>query len=220
MRPAVIFDLDGTLIDSAPDINAVANRVLAERGLPPITLAQTHGFIGSGVPVFIARMRAALALPEDAADTAAMIATFRDLYETAHDLTRPYPGAFDALEALAAAGHRLGLCTNKPHGPTLSVLAHFGLSDRFGAVLGGDSLPVRKPDPAPLLETLRQLGGGPALYVGDSEVDAETARAAGIPFLLYTEGYHHGPVAEIPCRDRFDDFAALPALIARHAVAA
>jgi phosphoglycolate phosphatase len=220
MAVAVIFDLDGTLIDSAPDIRAVACTVLAARGLPPITLDQTRSFIGSGVPVFVDRMRAARGLPPDPEETAAMVAGFRDLYEDAHDLTRPYPGAFEALEVLAKAGHPLGLCTNKPYAPTLTVLDHFGIRNRFGAILGGDSLPVRKPDPAPLREVLARLGGGPAIYVGDSEVDADTAHAAGIPFLLFTEGYRKGPSDAMPQAGAFDDFRDLPALIARHRLAA
>jgi phosphoglycolate phosphatase len=119
-----------------------------------------------------------------------------------------------ALTALAAAGHRMAICTNKPYGPTLAVLRHLGLFGHFAAVIGGDSLPQRKPDPAPLHETVRLLGGGPVLFVGDSEVDAETAINAGIPFLLYTEGYRKAPVADLPHAAAFDDFAALSALVA------
>lgn len=210
----VVFDLDGTLIDSAPDIHRVANEVLALEGLPPITFAQARSYIGSGVPVFVARMLEARGLKAEGPRQARMVAAFLDRYESAHELTAPYPGATDALAALARAGHPLGLCTNKPHGPALAALRAFGLSDTFAAVTGGDSLAVRKPHAAPLLATFDALGRGPGLFVGDSEVDAETAARAGLPFLLFTRGYRKSPVEAIPHRAAFDDWAALPALVA------
>ena len=213
-RPAVIFDLDGTLIDSAPDINAIANAVLAQDGHDPITLAETRSFVGNGAGVFVARMMAARAIPPDPATHARMLAEFTARYETAVDLTRLYPGARAALDALAAAGHPLGLCTNKPLAPTRVILGHFGLAKTFAAVVGGDSLEVRKPDPAPLAHCLAETGAGACLYVGDSEVDAETARRAGLPFALFTRGYRKSPVAEIPHDRAFDHFDALPALVA------
>ena len=122
-----------------------------------------------------------------------------------------------ALEALQAQGHVLGLCTNKPLAPTHAVLDHLNLSRFFGAVVGGDSLPVRQPDPAPLQATLAALGANPhkTLYVGDSEVDAETAQRAGLPFLLFTEGYRKTPVEDLPHRAAFRDFADLAGLVAR-----
>jgi len=213
MRP-VVFDLDGTLIDSAPDIHRVANAVLALEGLAPISFAEARSFIGSGVPAFVARALAARGLEGDADRHARMVAAFTERYEDAHDLTTPYPGAAEALARLADAGHPLGLCTNKPHGPALAALRHFGLDGLFAAVVGGDSLPERKPDPAPLLETVARLGCGAAVFVGDSEVDAETARRAGVPFLLFTEGYRKGPADTLPHRAAFADWSALPALVA------
>ncbi len=213
----VIFDLDGTLIDSAPDIHAASNRVLAEDGLPPLSFDQVRSFIGKGVPHLVARLLDASGEAPDgpsfAPRHAAMVARFTAGYEDAVGLTQPYPGVLAALDALADM--RLGICTNKPLAPTLAVLRHLGMEARFAAILGGDSLPVRKPDPAPLLETLRALGGGPVVYVGDSEVDAQTAAAAGLPFALYTQGYRHSPVADLPHDAAFDDFAALPGIVAR-----
>jgi phosphoglycolate phosphatase len=207
----IVFDLDGTLIDSAPDIQAIANRVLADEGAAPITLAETRGFIGNGAPVFIERLRAARGI--GAARQAPLLERFVGLYDRAVDLTRPYPGVIAALEALQGRGHRLGICTNKPERPARAVLAHLGLDRFFEVVLGGDSLPVRKPDPAPLMAAFEKLGDGQRIYVGDSEVDAETARAGGVPFLLFTEGYRKVPVAEMPHHAAFDDFAHLPGLI-------
>lgn len=216
---SIIFDLDGTLLDSAPDIQATANTVLTQRGLPPVTLAQTRSFIGSGAGAFVDRMIAAVGLRTDQAGRDRIEAEFIAIYESAHALTRIYPGVVAALDRLARAGWRLGLCTNKPMGPTRAVLEHFGLSAHFAAVAGGDTLPVRKPDPAPLHHVHAALGGGPAVYVGDSEVDAQTALAAGIPFALFTEGYRHGALSEIPHQVHFSCYTTLPehaaALLAR-----
>lgn len=213
MAVSVIFDLDGTLIDSLPDIHATLNRVVAARGLAPFSTAEVAGFVGLGAGVLIDRALAARLRP--ASEAPEVLAAFLAQYESAVHLTRLYPGVRDALGALAGRGHRLGLCTNKPLAPTRALLAHFGLTGMFGAVLGGDSLPLRKPDPAPLLKTNILLGAGPMVFVGDSEVDAETAARAGVPFLLYTQGYRHSPPEALPHTAQFDDFAALPGLVAQ-----
>ncbi|WP_114965175.1 phosphoglycolate phosphatase [Alkalilacustris brevis] len=212
MRPAVVFDLDGTLIDSAPDLHAAANAVLKAEGLAPLTLAQARGFVGNGAPVFVQRMMAARGLPEAPELHARLLARFLEHYEAGVQLTRPYPGAIEALRSLQAAGFRLGLCTNKPFGPTQAVLAHLKLSGLFGTVVGGDSLPRRKPDPAPLHHALAALGadgGAAAFFVGDSEVDAECAHAAGVPFALFTEGYRKSPAESLRPALAFDDYTAL-----------
>ncbi|MFN3953986.1 MAG: phosphoglycolate phosphatase [Pararhodobacter sp.] len=208
-----VFDLDGTLIDSAPDILAAGNAVLAGEGLNPISAAQSRSFIGNGARVYVERLERAAAGANDAARTARMQAHFLHEYEVAHALTRPYPGVEPALQALRSAGWRLGLCTNKPLGPARAVLAYFGWSDLFETVIGGDSLPVIKPDPAPLHAALAVLGAGPAVFVGDSEVDAATASAAAIPFALFTEGYRRSPPEAIAHARAFDDFAVLPDLL-------
>jgi phosphoglycolate phosphatase len=207
----VVFDLDGTLIDSAPDIRVVTNGLLAEEGAAPVSLAETRSFIGHGAPTFVARMRAARGLPD--ADHARLLAEFVRRYDSAVGLTAPYPGAVAALDALAAEGCAIGLCTNKPYRPAIAVLDHLGLTARFGSIIGGDSLPERKPDPAPLRAALEALGSGPAVYVGDSEVDADCARRAGVPFLLFTEGYRSAPVESLPHLAAFSDFEALPGLV-------
>lgn len=212
MTPAIVFDLDGTLIDSAPDIHGIAKRLLAREGLAPITMAEARDFIGNGAPVFVAKMRAARGIPDS--EQARLLADFLGDYHGAVHLTEIYPGVVAALDALAAAGFRLGICTNKPLRPTHAVLDHLGLSHHFGAVFGGDSLPVHKPDPAPLFATFTALGPtGPRIYVGDSGVDAETAQRAGLPFLLYTEGYRKVPVADLPHDAAFSDFADLVPLV-------
>jgi len=213
---SLVFDLDGTLVDSAPDIRAVANGVLVAEGAEPLTLAETRRFVGSGAPAFVTRMREARGLPGAAQER--MLAMFLEGYEGATALSTLFPGVLDALAVLAKRGHPMGLCTNKPIGPTRAVLAHFGLAGRFATVVGGDSLPERKPDPAPLRAAFDGLGAPPGAFVGDSEIDAEAARRAALPFLLFTGGYRQGPVEDLPHTAAFDHFDALPALVASRTV--
>lgn len=213
MPAAVLFDLDGTLIDSAPDIAAAANRMLAEAGAAPLSLAEVKGFIGDGVAVLVQRIVAARGLP--AAAEPALRARFLALYEAdAATLTRPWPGVAAALGRIAAAGHPMAVCTNKPERPARAILAALGLDPFFAVVVGGDSLARRKPDPAPLRHAAAALGAHSAVLVGDGEADAAAAAAAGIPFVLYTEGYRKSPVEALPHAARFADFAALPGLLA------
>jgi len=208
---AVVFDLDGTLIDSAPDLHAAAIATLREAGLPDISEAQTRRFIGNGVPVLVARILAALGVPADADRQAALVAAFLRHYARAPAVrTTLYPGVAAAFDRLAASGIAMGLCTNKPEAPAREILAAFGLDRHMRAVVGGDTLAVKKPDPAPLHHTLHLLGAARGLFVGDSEVDAETAQAAGLPFALYSGGYRNAPVSAIPHTHLFEQFDALP----------
>lgn len=211
---AIIFDLDGTLIDSAPDIHAALNRALAEEGAPATTLAQVRGFIGNGVSVLVERAIAAQGL--DPARHGALHDAFRRHYDAAPAaLTTLYPGVRECIDTFRDEGWRLGICTNKPETPARAILAHYGLSDVFGTVIGGDSLAVRKPDPAPLLAARAALGAERAVFVGDSEIDAETARNAGIRFALFTEGYRRGEPDDMPHDARFNDYDVLAAVVSR-----
>lgn len=209
----LVFDLDGTLIDSAPDIHAAANRLLAEEGLPPQPFERLRAMIGHGVPHLIDRLMQAAGQPPDQGRDARLVARYSAGYEAAVDLTRPYPYVHETLDRLAAAGHRMGLCTNKPLAAVQAVLTHFDLAQHFPVIIAGDSAHPRKPDPAPLRAAIAELGGGPALYVGDHEVDAATARAAAVPFLLFTEGYRATPAIALTTR-AFADWRSLPALVA------
>jgi phosphoglycolate phosphatase len=161
--------------------------------------------------MFVRRMRAARGLAD--ADHARLLARFLELYEGPVEHSTVYAGVVDALALFAARGHALGVCTNKPLSPTRIVLDHFGMGARFGAVIGGDSLPVRKPDPAPIHAAFEALGAAPGFYIGDSEVDAEAADRAGVPFLLFTEGYRKAPVADLPHASTFSHWDELPALV-------
>jgi len=214
---AIVFDLDGTLVDSAPDLHAAANRMLADFGALPLPLDKIVSFIGNGIPTLVRRVMQERGLParEKDAMTARMLAHY-GAYPA--DLTRPYPGVVEMLGQLRAAGHVLGLCTNKPHAPSVQILEALGLARFLDVVIGGDSLPVKKPDPAPLHAAFEALhaddAGAGRLYVGDSEIDAETAAAAGCDFALFTKGYRKAPVATLPHMLAFDHHAALPDWVA------
>jgi phosphoglycolate phosphatase len=211
---ALVFDLDGTLIHSAPDIHAAANKVFQANGLQPFPYATVKAAIGNGVGVLVSRLLTEQGLPGEGPRHAAMVRDFIALYEDAHGLTTLYPGVTEALEALAGAGHPMAICTNKPEGPARAVLRHFGLDRHFPVVIGGDTLPQRKPDPAPLQAALAALGRTRAVFVGDSEVDAETAHAARIPLALFTEGYRKAAVEDLQPKLVFSAYAALPRLVA------
>ncbi len=137
-----------------------------------------------------------------------------DYTTRACEVTRPYPHVPEILESLKARGHRLGLCTNKPGAATAAVLEALGLRRFFDSVVAGDVLAEKKPHPAPLLRVVRALGATCVVYVGDSEVDARTAAAAALPFVLFTEGYLRVPRAEIAPDAAFSDFRQLPPLLA------
>jgi phosphoglycolate phosphatase len=215
MPPAlVIFDLDGTLIDSAPDLAVAINAMLADYGCEPLPVGEVRRMIGDGVAMLVARALAARdCRPQEAAEAER---SFMRHYESgATSLTTVFPGAAQALHALSAAAIPLAVATNKPARIATDILASLGLAGYFARVIGGDSLPYRKPDPRVVLALLEEFTAAPedSLLVGDSEVDAATASAAGVPFVLMKHGYRRGPVESIACRAALETFAELPALV-------
>jgi len=212
---AIIFDLDGTLIDSVPDIHKATAEMLAEIGRPPLSISKIRSFIGNGVPALITKvMREIDENPEDGARHAVLEQCFMRYYMAAPAvLSTPFENVRMALDALAADGFKLAVCTNKPEGIARQILHDLDMASYFSVVLGGDSLPVRKPDPAPLHAAIAKVGARSAIYVGDSEIDSETAQHAQVPFILFTEGYRRGSVSEIQHQAVFSDFSQLPSRI-------
>ena len=214
----IIFDLDGTLIHSTPDMTVAMNRMLAEESMKPLDGATLQGFVGDGLFKLVERVIDYVGLELARLDEIAprVLAHYNAVNG---QNTVLYPGVEECLGALAAAGHRLGICTNKPEAPARHVVEHFGLTGLFAAVVGGDTLAVRKPDAEPLLHTSALLGGtaDDTIFVGDSEVDEATARNASIPFALYTQGYRKKAVADFHTALAFDDFPELTRWLAERA---
>ena len=209
----VVFDLDGTVADTAPDLAAALNHTLAFLGRRPVMLAEVRGMIGHGVRALLGNGLAATGGIDDAA-MAAGYSVMMGFYER-HicDLTAPYPGVTDALDALADRGVALAVCTNKAEKLAVRLIDALGWHDRFAAIVGGDTLAVPKPDPAMLHLAIERAGGAPAAMIGDSIVDVHTARAAGIPCIAVSFGFADRPADQLGADvviDRFD--ALLPAL--------
>jgi phosphoglycolate phosphatase len=204
---AVIFDLDGTLIDSAPDIRAALNRLLALRGLPALDAQAVRSMIGDGAKILVERAFAAYGRPAGPID----LADFLTDYE-ANSLaeTVVYPGIAAALAQLAATGHELAICTNKPAGVAASILRELGLGRFFKAVTGGDSTPYRKPDPRHLAGAMAALGATRAVMIGDHKNDMLAARGLGMPSIFAAWGYGQ---AQGTCTAH--SAAELPGIIAR-----
>lgn len=197
----VAFDLDGTLIDSVPDLAHAIDRMLVDEGLTALGEDRVRDFVGNGSRVLVERALAAhdLATDDLATDDLSRVEQAHQSF-LAHyaadpsSRTRLYPGARECLEGLRQAGIPLVLITNKPEAFIEPLLSHFALSEHFALALGGDSLPTRKPDPAPLLFAAERLGVPPrqALMVGDSRHDIAAGRAAGFRTLAVPYGYNHG----------------------------
>jgi phosphoglycolate phosphatase len=215
----IVFDLDGTLIDSAPDIQSMTTAILGRHGESELTLEETRSFIGEGAAVFVSRMMAARGIENTAQSHAAIYEDFVVQYVLSVDQAVFYPGAFDVLGLLKGAGHQLGLCTNKPEMAARAVMGHMGLEPIFDAVIAGGMIDSRKPEPDMLLTVIDELGGGSTLYVGDSEIDSETAARANVSFALFSEGYRKTPVSQIHHDWVFDHFDALPGIVAKAVIA-
>jgi phosphoglycolate phosphatase len=207
---AIIFDLDGTLVDSARDLQDATNALLVEEGLRSISLAEVKSMIGDGVAKLVER--AIEATGGDLTRLPILVLRFLEIYEAnASHHTEAYPGVRNTLEGLSSMGLPLAVVTNKPYSATIDILEALGLSAFFGAVIGGDTLPERKPHPAPILLALERLGVSPkaALMVGDNYHDVQAARAAGVRAFAVTYGYSHKPHAELGADRLIDTMSEL-----------
>jgi phosphoglycolate phosphatase len=205
----IAFDLDGTLADTAPDLAMALNHTLAFLGRRTVALAEVRGMIGHGVRALLSNGLTATGGFDEAALTAGFPEMMR-FYE-AHicDLTAPYPGVTEALAALADRGVALALCTNKAEQLAMCLVEALGWRDRFAAIVGGDTLGVSKPDPAPLHAAVARAGGGMAAFVGDSIVDVQTARAAGLPCIAVSFGFADRPADQLGADAVIDHYGAL-----------
>ena len=192
---AVLLDLDGTLLDTAPDIAAAANAMLTEQGLDPLPASVIRDFIGQGIPHLVERSLVAAGLPLPCERLEHALRAFGAHYARLNGRTsRPFPGVFEALERMRAANLKLACVTNKAAAFTAPLLEKLGLAPLLDAVVTSDQVGARKPDPAPFLHACKLLQVTPAeaMVIGDSANDTEGARAAGCRVLLVTYGYSEG----------------------------
>jgi phosphoglycolate phosphatase len=195
---AVIFDLDGTLVDSAPDLMLATNHVLSRLERRAITMDEVRSFVGHGARALIARGCKATGEPIDEKTLDFYFAEFLRFYEKNIAVDSVvFPGVIELLKRCAAGGLKMGVCTNKLEGLSIRLLQALGMEKYFGAIVGPDTVNIAKPDPAPYLETMKRLGlpARDSIMIGDSETDVLTARAAGVPVIGVTFGYTQKPVA-------------------------
>ena len=215
--PLLVFDLDGTLVDTAPDLVDTLNVVFAREGLPAVPYESARMMIGGGAKAMLARGREADGRAVTDALMNRLFAEFIAHY-TDHIAarSRPFPGLIDALDALDASGHRFAVCTIKLERLSVQLLRALDLADRFVVICGQDTFGMQKPDPEVLRRTIAAAGGsvGEAVMIGDSATDIRTARAAGIPVIAVDFGYSEKPVAEFAPDCVISHFKELPGEIA------
>ena len=216
---AVVFDLDGTLLDSAPDLTAALNLVLEMEGLAPLGVDSVRYMIGAGVPKLIERGFREHGVKLDAANLDSdLLDAFLSYYDAhAADLSKVYPGTYGFIEMLCNKSVRIGLCTNKPTEATLEILSSFQIEDCFDSVVGGTSGFPKKPDPAGLNACLEEMGvtASQTLYIGDSATDVKTARNAGLPVVAMSYGYERIPANELGADLVADSFKELEDVIVK-----
>ena len=214
--PIVVFDLDGTLVDTAPDLVTTLNAVFAREGLPPVDYDSARNMVGGGARMMIERALKAAGrmLPVDETDR--LVRAFIEHYaDHIAEGSRPFPGIEVALDELARAGYCFAVCTNKLEWLSLRLLAVLGLSDRFSAICGADTFGAPKPNPTILRGTIERAGGdqGHAVMVGDSVIDIATARAAVVPVIAVDFVYTEMPVSRLKPDRVVSAFAELPAAV-------
>lgn len=195
--PTIVFDLDGTLVDTAPDLVATLNVVLAREGLRQLPYETARTFIGGGARLMLERGFAADDRTASPETMDRLFKVFLEHYaDHIADKSQPFPGLEAALDRLAARGCRLAVCTNKLERLSVRLLDALGLSSRFAAICGQDTFGTMKPDPVVLQKTISAAGGDPAraVMIGDSATDIHTAQAAGIPVVAVDFGYTDRPV--------------------------
>lgn len=212
----LVFDLDGTLVDTAPDLVRTLNHILGEQALPAADAGKIRPFISFGARrMLVEGLRLAGETRNDG-QLDGLLARFLDYYANNVAVeSAPYPHVADVLDAAREAGARLGVCTNKREGLSRSLLRELNLLDRFDAIIGRDTLDVHKPDPRHLTETITRAGGRTerAIMIGDSAVDVAAAKAAGVPVVAVSFGYSETPATTLGADAVIDDYAELMALL-------
>ncbi|MEM8935765.1 MAG: HAD-IA family hydrolase [Pseudomonadota bacterium] len=212
---AILFDLDGTLIDTAADLGAATNAALAKLGYGPVPRSAVRNLIGNGGRAMLARGYEIVAGGEADRDVLdAGVGYFLDFYEKniAVD-SAPFPGAIASIDRLRAQGAKIAICTNKREALARRLIETLGLEDRFDVIVGADTAAAPKPDPAPVRFCLERLGAGRGVFVGDSDTDIRAAQASGLPCILVDFGYGPTELAENAAA-RISHFRALEAAIA------
>ncbi len=208
------FDLDGTLLDSSGDIAAALNHALVSVGRDPLPVEQVQTMVGRGLRNLITRALAATGGGGSPELVEQLFATSLDYYaDHPAVLSKPYPGVVDALAALSSRGYRLAVCTNKVEHLARLVLEQLGMSHFFAAIVGGDTTPTLKPDPAPLHAMIAAAGGGRTLFVGDSDNDILAAKAAGVANVAVSFGYIMGEPEDLDADALIAGFDELVPLI-------
>ena len=211
--PTFVFDLDGTLVDTAPDLLGALNVVLALEDAAPVALPEIRQMVGNGARVMIQRGLKARGKAVSDERFEELMAAFLGHYEIhIADESAPYPGVERALNELAADGAKLAVCTNKPEKLSLLLLEALGLRPHFAAVCGADTFPVRKPDPLHLIGTIERAGGevSRSVMTGDSRTDRETARNAKVPCVLMDYGYTDVPARDLGAEAVISHFSDVP----------
>ena len=215
--PTIVFDLDGTLIDTAPDLVATLNVILTREGLSPLPYDIARNLVGGGAKSMIARGLEVGGRPCPPTRVEELFADFIEHYsEHLTERSQPFPGVTDALDALSARGYQFAVCTNKIERLSTNLLKHHGLAGRFVAICGPDTFGIEKPDPEILRRTVTKAGGTleQAIMIGDSIIDIHTARAAGIPVIAVDFGYSERPVTDFGPDRTISSFAQLPMSVA------
>lgn len=216
LSPIVVFDLDGTLAETAPDIMRVLNVILVREGLPALPLERARELVGAGARALISRGFNVSGRPLDEETLERLFEDFLLIYaEDVASHSHLFDGVLGALDQLSAEGYLLAVCTNKPILHTRLILDHFGIAQRFASVAGRDSFPFHKPDPRHLTLTIEAAGGDPAraVMIGDSRTDITTAKAAGIPTICVPFGYTDVPIETLEPDLVIQHFDALPAAV-------
>lgn len=214
----IAFDLDGTLVDTAPDLFAVLNRLLDEHGLPAVPLSAARHLVGHGARAMLVHGFAEAGAPWEEAQGDRLFDRFIDLYlARIAEESRPYPNVVETLDRLSGEGARLCVCTNKRTDLAVALLDALGLSGRFAAISGPDVVSRRKPHAEHIRETVARIGGDVSrtVMVGDSATDVGAARAAGAPCVVVGFGYTEIPPADLGADALIDDFAELPQAVRR-----